>query len=486
MNAALLVSAILLSTVFAVAGAGKLADLSGSRSAVRGFGVPERLAGWVGLVLPFLELALAILILPNSTRRAAGMGVLALLLVFCVAIGVGMARGKHLNCHCFGQLHSAPVGWRTLARNGALIGLALVVVGVGRDDAGPSVFAWTSRLDASHWTLIGLAIVALVTFALAALAVVHILSAYGRLLVRLERVEDRLRASGIELDDFEEAPQLGLTPGSDAPGFSLDSVNGGRVELGALLELTRPLLLLFTSPTCGPCSVLMPKVAEWQREYSDELTIALLSAGDADEVRTETSVHGLQNVLLDTDLAMYEAYQANGTPSAVLVAADGTITSWLAAGSDWIESLVEQTIHEAGATRLPIGAELPSARLAALDGTDVALADAVMGPTVLLFWNPNCGFCRSMHEEIRAWETDRRDGAPALVVVSAGEADDIRSEGFSSPVLLDPDWSLSSSLGADGTPMAVLVDAQQRIVSHVVAGGPAVLELLGAGTLSPV
>src|SRR4029077_15626727 len=102
-----------------------------------------------------------------------------------------------------------------------------------------------------------------------------------------------------------------------------------------------------------------------------------------------------------------------------------------------------------------------SARLTALDGTEVTLGDVVTAPTVLLFWNPSCGFCQSLREQISEWERDRDADAPALVVVSAGETDDVRAEGLSSQVLLDPEWSVSSMLGADGTPMAVLVDAKR-------------------------
>lgn len=105
---------------------------------------------------------------------------------------------------------------------------------------------------------------------------------------------------------------------------------------------------------------------------------------------------------------------------------------------------------------------------------------------MLLFWNPGCGFCRSMHEDIRAWEADRPVGAPALVVISAGTAEEVRAEGFKSKVLLDPEWSASTALGADGTPMAVLVGQDARIASSLVTGAAAVLELLAVGDLAPV
>jgi thiol-disulfide isomerase/thioredoxin len=229
----------------------------------------------------------------------------------------------------------------------------------------------------------------------------------------------------------------------------------------------------------------MPTIAEWQREHYGELTVALVSDGDPDAIRAEAAQHELVNVLIDEGLSTYEAYQANGTPSAVLIGDDGAVATWLAAGGDWIESLVQQALAGLGRTPgLPVGSELPELRLARLDGTEVSLADPIEGETVLLFWNPGCGFCRSLHEDVLAWEASPPEGAPALVVVSAGDVVGVKAEGFASEVLLDPEWTVSSALGADGTPMAVLVAANGRVASGVVGGGPAVLELLGAEALA--
>ncbi len=209
-----------------------------------------------------------------------------------------------------------------------------------------------------------------------------------------------------------------------------------------------------------------------------------MSDGGPDAIRAEAAEHRLTNVLVDEALATYEAYGANGTPSAVLVGDDGTVASWLAAGSDWIESVVEQALSGAGRMRgLPLGAELPDLQAQTLAGEDISLVDAVERDSVLLFWNPGCGFCRSLHEDLLAFEAAAPENAPALVVVSSGDPADVKEEGFTSTVLLDPDWTVSAALGADGTPMAVLVSAERRIASPIVSGGPAVLELLGAGEL---
>ena len=310
------------------------------------------------------------------------------------------------------------------------------------------------------------------------------MSSYGRVLVRLEAVEERLRAAGFDLEDPDDAAELGLAPGTPAPAFELASIGGGRVSLEDLRKPGKPILLLFTSPTCGPCSVLMPTIAEWQHEHGDELTIVLVSDGGPDAIRAEAAEHRLTNVLVDEALATHEAYGANGTPSAVLVGDDGTVASWLAAGSDWIESIVQLALSGVGRTPgLPVGAELPGLRAQTLEGDEIVLADAIERDSLLVFWNPTCGFCRSLHEDLLAFEETASEDAPALVVVSSGEPADLKEENFTSTVLLDPDWTVSAALGADGTPMAVLVSAERRIASPIVSGGPAVLELLGAGEL---
>ena len=463
-----------------MAGFAKLLDRAGSRTAARAFGVPDRIATGVAVGLPLTELAVALLLVVSASRWWGAIAALALLVLFSTAVARAMARGESPDCHCFGQLHSAPAGWRTLARNGALAVAAAFIVVAARDDAGPEAFAWTTRLDGGELLVLTLAATLGVVVAFGGYAVAHVLRSYGRVLVRLDAVEARLRAAGFELEEPDAVPQAGLAPGTPAPAFWLPDVTGDRVALGDLLTAGKPLLLFFTSATCGPCSLLMPDVARWQRDHADEVTIALLSDGDPDVIRAHAAEHGLDHVLVDETLSAYEAYGANGTPSAVLVSDDGTIASWLASGGDWIESLVEEALTGLGrAPGLPVGTELPPLTLRTLDGIERGPADLVTGPTVVLFWNPGCGFCGSMRDDLLAWEQERPDEAPALLVVSAGDAGDVAADGFESSVLLDPDWALSGALGAGGTPMAVLVDGDGRIASSLVTGADAVLELLG-------
>ncbi|MDQ2744428.1 MAG: DoxX family membrane protein, partial [Chloroflexota bacterium] len=82
MDSAILIARVGLAAVFLVAGAGKLADLPGSRQAVAGFGVPRRLANLSGTLLPLVEVVLGLLLLVPLTAWWGVVGAAALLVLF--------------------------------------------------------------------------------------------------------------------------------------------------------------------------------------------------------------------------------------------------------------------------------------------------------------------------------------------------------------------------------------------------------------------
>ena len=114
MSVVVLLARLVLAVVFLVAGIAKLADLAGSRQALRDFGVPAKLSTPFGVLLPLAELAVAVALLPAASAWWGALGALALLLVFVAGISYALLRGRTPECHCFGQLHSAPVGLPTL------------------------------------------------------------------------------------------------------------------------------------------------------------------------------------------------------------------------------------------------------------------------------------------------------------------------------------------------------------------------------------
>jgi thiol-disulfide isomerase/thioredoxin len=473
-----LAARLALAAVFAVAGVAKLADRAGTRQAVVEFGTPERLAGPLGVLLPLAELTVAGLLLFPETAEAGTTGALALLLLFSGAIGVNLARGRRPDCHCFGQLHSAPSSWRTLARNGFLAAVAALAVAGTVAEPDRSAVAWIARLDSAEILALVVVVVAVALLLVGGAAFLSLLRSYGQVLVRLERVEAALAKAGVDFDEDVEVSQIGLEPGTPAPLFGASSISGETVTLDTLMEAELPALLLFISPECGPCKVLLPMAAEWQREHADQLSIAFVSDGVVDKVRAEAEEFELETVILDEDRRLYQTFQANGTPSAVLIAPDRMIGSWVASGTEWIEWLVGQALQRpADEQGLPLGAEMPALELPSLDGETVSLASLQGQDTLLLFWNPGCGFCRAMHDDLLAWETTANGGTPRLVVISSGEEKGTRAEGFGSLVLLDESYSTGATFGARGTPMAVLVGADGRVASEIVAGAEAVFSL---------
>src|SRR5579875_1448406 len=146
MTLALLLARLALAIVFLVAGFAKLADRQGSRQAMTGFGVPVLLAGPFGLLLPIAEIATAVALIPRDSARYGGIAALALLLLFCLGIGLSLARGEAPDCHCFGQLHSSPAGWSTLGRNAGLAVVAAFVVWQGWNNPGRSAVGWIGNL----------------------------------------------------------------------------------------------------------------------------------------------------------------------------------------------------------------------------------------------------------------------------------------------------------------------------------------------------
>jgi hypothetical protein len=82
-----------------------------------------------------------------------------------------------------------------------------------------------------------------------------------------------------------------------------------------------------------------------------------------------------------------------------------------------------------------------------------------------------------MLDGLKAWETTPPVGAPQLLVVSRGTVEANQAQGLRSPVVLDQGFTVGRAFGADGTPMAVLVDGEGKIASEVVTGAQAVLAL---------
>ena len=437
---------------------------------------------------------MAALALVPSTTAAFGAALgFVLLLVFIIGIARNLARGRSPDCHCFGRLHSEPAGPKVLVRNAALAAGALLVIVANWREPGPSLVASIVPLTAfERFVALG-----------GALGLV-LLSAQIVLRLRLTRRNDQLLDSSATPDSRDAAPpspariadpRLAASPavGSPAPTFSLAAVDGPDVTLGALVAAGKPVVLIFADPGCGPCSALMPRIAAWQREHHGSLTFAVVSRGTPAANRAKADEIGSANVLLQRDREVAPAYGVLGTPAAALVRADGTIGSPPAQGEADITKLIEQAAREAARAMTQPGAEAPQEgqdstavdgyapdfTLPDLHGNAIRLSEFVTVPTVLLFWNPRCGFCRRILEAIRAWDARPLEARRQLLVLSSAELDDNRELGLTSTIVLDDGFAVGRQFGARGTPAAVLLHEDGRLASELATGAPAVLELLG-------
>ena len=354
------------------------------------------------------------------------------------------------------------MSWWTVSRNLVLLAMAVVVV-------------WKAKEIPSPWPILSRGSIETATLAaLGALTVVLTLTLYflfymlqqnGRLLLRIESVEKRLNI------DLTAEPLQGLPVGDAAPAFELEALEGGTMSLSRLRETGKPILLVFAEPECRACEVLQPELTQWQRDYERHLVIVPVSRGDFELNRRKAATHGLRNVLLQADRNVADAYGVTATPSAVLVV-DGKIASRVAAGSDAIRALIADAVQPAPVKR---GDLVPSVQLLDLSGGAADLASLRGRVTLLLFWNPSCGFCQKMLHELKAWE--RPDGAPDLVVISSGPLEACRDVRFRAKVLVDPYFSSGRLFGAAGTPSAVVLDERGRVASDVVVGASAVFAL---------
>ena len=503
MGIVLLLARLLLAVVFIVAGCAKLADLAGSRQALRDFGVPTVFANPSGALLPLAELVVAVGLIFTSSAWWGALGALVLLLLFVVGISYNLARGRTPDCHCFGQLHSAPAGWPTLIRNGILAAIAAFVVGFGRINAGLGAFDWLGVLTIAQRIELFAGLILVALLALEGWLLFLTLQQQGRLLLRLEALEARSAIPGMPTTTTMHDEE-GLPIDSTAPTFALPNLDGETITLDSLRASGKPITLIFSDPGCGPCTALLPEAGRWQRDYAGKLTLAFISRGTPEANRAKIAGQDISHVLLQRDREIAEAYKTLGTPSAVLIRPDGTIGGPLARGAEQIRALVAgavglpvlkslpmamsaagngraTTATHSEPTSLKVGTTAPAFTLPDLSGTSRHLADCRGNKTLLLFWNPGCSFCQQILEDLKAWEAKPPRQAPQLLIISTGTVEANQAMGLHSPVVLDQDFTVGYLFGAMGTPAAVLVDAEGKIASELAVGGPATLKLAGAG-----
>jgi peroxiredoxin len=327
----------------------------------------------------------------------------------------------------------------------------------------------------------------------------QVLCQQGRLLLSLERIEVALAGEVAPPAPAYDPLTMGagLPVGQPAPVFELRALEGRPITLDLLLQGGKPILLFFVNPHCGPCEALLPEIAEWQRSY-ENFAIMLISEGSETDNQKTIAPYGLRPVLLQRENKMTELYRAWGTPSALLIRSDGRIGSKVAQGADQIRGLIAWALRthapaaqdvrhlpmidegNASGTTIRTGELPPTLQLPDIFGRLVRVTSLGARRTVLLFWNPDCGFCQQMLGELQVWEANRSLDAPELLVVSTGTTEENKSMKLRAPILLDQSFATARLFGVGGTPMAVMLDESGTVASEVVRGAKEILALVSS------
>jgi len=126
----------LVAGVFLFAGVPKLLDPASFAEAIENYQLlPREHVGWLAVVLPPLEIAIALALVTGVAKRGAALAAAGMLAVFAVAIGQAVVRGIDIDCGCFGAATEAAASWWSVARNVALIACCAAVLWLGREPA---------------------------------------------------------------------------------------------------------------------------------------------------------------------------------------------------------------------------------------------------------------------------------------------------------------------------------------------------------------
>lgn len=134
----------------------------------------------------------------------------------------------------------------------------------------------------------------------------------------------------------------GLQIGQPVPSMSLTDLGGRHVTIGAPSDNGRSTLLVFLSPTCPICKVLLPVVQSSRASESAWLELILASDGVEDEHRRFIAANRLEEVpyVLSAELGM--SFQVERLPFAAVIDENGILRArGLINSREHLESLFE-------------------------------------------------------------------------------------------------------------------------------------------------
>src|SRR5262245_4129551 len=152
----------------------------------------------------------------------------------------------------------------------------------------------------------------------------------GRILLRLETIEERLGGQHAE----DRRKPAGLPIGAPAPEFELPDLVGVRRKLSEFRG--QDVLLIFFGPKCRFCTKMASDLAALPADGASGRPVPIVvTNGDADDNRKLVEQFGIRCVvLLQEQTEVAAQYQAQGTPMGYRIDAEGRIASELAVGAE--------------------------------------------------------------------------------------------------------------------------------------------------------
>lgn len=114
----------------------------------------------------------------------------------------------------------------------------------------------------------------------------------------------------------------GLGLGARAPRFTLTNQDGKSVSFPrGILSL-----VVFGSPSCGPCAKLMPELVNFRQEVGGRVDVAFVSSGDAEANRKFARENAVSfDVLTEPRMTLFDAYKVRATPFAFYLDENGLV-----------------------------------------------------------------------------------------------------------------------------------------------------------------
>jgi peroxiredoxin len=108
---------------------------------------------------------------------------------------------------------------------------------------------------------------------------------------------------------------------------------------------------------------------------------------------------------------------------------------------------------------------------------------------LLMFFNPTCGFCTKMADELAALSTTGSDALAVPLVISTGDLAAnrtlVKQHGIRCKYLRQEQMEVASRYHAQGTPMGYRIDPDGRIASELIVGAEALLQRIEIHAVAP-